>query len=446
MKIINNVTLAKALKLDGTHSCEDGLFLAVRGGSKRWVFRDRIRDPRTGKNTKIREAPIGPYGASEPGLTMSAARTEAKRLYLAGKAGTDPKAVTAKAQAKGPVIVSLRDELLEYRDLNAARYDASGKQIGGWDAAYYREWPRQMEKHVLVHLGDRDSGGISGVEFAAVLRTIWHRPVGFKIATSLNAVYKRACALAKNAGRLTRNPIPDALAELPKIAEKERDRQVKPHGMMTAIEAAALYGKTAAAPIDDLPAKALQLELMVGCVRSAEVLGMTWGELADDLWTVPGTRAKSGNDRIIPLVAEAVALLAALRRVATDTRPEAYVFSAWRAEGERFTADGRPFVFSGHLQDDSMRIWLQANHPGVDAETGKRWSVHGLRHCYTGWVRSWASVELYWAAEFGLDHANKAQTKAQRTYDRGAMLTERKMILGRWADHLTGRMEMAQAA
>jgi integrase len=51
--------------------------------------------------------------------------------------------------------------------------------------------------------------------------------------------------------------------------------------------------------------------LLTGC-RLNEAAGMRWQEIAQNKWTIPGTRTKNGRPRTVPLAQQALALLAAI--------------------------------------------------------------------------------------------------------------------------------------
>jgi integrase len=64
--------------------------------------------------------------------------------------------------------------------------------------------------------------------------------------------------------------------------------------------------------------------LWTGC-RLNEAVGMTWGEVNDDLWTIPAARSKNGRSRAVPLPRQALDLLGATRGGALP-EPDALIF------------------------------------------------------------------------------------------------------------------------
>lgn len=90
---------------------------------------------------------------------------------------------------------------------------------------------------------------------------------------------------------------------------------------------AALDYREAAAFMEDLRARegvavrALEFAILTGA-RTGEIIGASWSEFDFDtkLWTVPGSRMKSGREHRVPLSDAAVSILVAMPRLPNDPR------------------------------------------------------------------------------------------------------------------------------
>jgi integrase len=438
MLINTPAEIRKALGTKGYHHAGRGLYLAVAGQSHRWVFR---------YGRPLKEARIGDYSertqpepeklpdGTQPRknlFTLAEARLAADALRIAKKAGTDPQIATRPV----PIIVpkTLRTEVMDYRARNAPT--PSG---GGWCQDYYVDWLAAMNKHILPTLGDRDPAGIKADEFAALLLPIWSRPLGRRTAIDLNAIYARMIGIDPE--RFPKgNPIPVVVDHiLPNISDEDRARRKRSHGALAVAKASTLYALTAAAPITCRAAKALQLLLLTCAPRSAEIRELRWGEINIEKRQLElgYLRIKNRHDHIIPLSDVALGLIAALRAISTDTSEKAFVFTGRKGKYVR----GTYVPYTGGMQEDAMRLWFQKAMPGeIEVQKGQQvvCDVHGLRSTYLTWIASWAPMEVYRAAEFGMDHVPIGTSKIGLEYDRYAYGEQRKLILDQWTPFLLG--------
>ena len=121
---------------------------------------------------------------------------------------------------------------------------------------------------------------------------------------SRTAAYGRACyQWAIKRGSLASNPFQDL--PLAPVAKRER--------VLTDDELRAIWEAT----VGPGSFNAIVRMLMLTGQRREEVTGMTWDEIAPDLstWTIPASRAKNGAAHIVPLSAQAQAILARGSRI-----------------------------------------------------------------------------------------------------------------------------------
>ena len=158
---------------------------------------------------------------------------------------------------------------------------------------------------------------------------------------------------------------------------------------------------------DGVGARALQFAVLTAA-RSGEVRGATWAEIDVDgcLWTIPGTRMKSGREHRVPLSSAAIALLQALPsdRVVSD-----HVFPGTR----------------GPLSDMSLTAVLRRMNVAATA--------HGFRSTFRDWVSEHTEYSRE-VAEMSLSHA--IGDKVEAAYRRGDLLAKRVGLMNAWADFL----------
>ncbi|KQS02423.1 hypothetical protein ASG11_15540 [Sphingomonas sp. Leaf357] len=149
--------------------------------------------------------------------------------------------------------------------------------------------------------------------------------------------------------------------------------------------------------------------LILTAARSGEVRGATWAEidLANELWTIPGSRMKAGRQHVVPLSPAALTVLEL-------------------AAGLRKGRLGEP-IFPGMsdrpLSDMTLTKVLRT-------AIGGKWTVHGFRSSFRDWV---AEETTYpdGVAEMALAHA--VPDKVVAAYRRTIFLEKRREMMGVWA-------------
>ena len=142
-------------------------------------------------------------------------------------------------------------------------------------------------------------------------------------------------------------------------------------------------------------ARALEFAILTAG-RTSEVLGATWEEIDDNLWTVPAERMKKRREHVVPLSNAALALLKSLPR-------------------------GDNFIFVG-IGDQSMMDLLRNMH--VDA------TVHGFRSTFRDWAGD-RTAYPHEVIEFALAHGIPEKTRA--AYRRYRAQEKRRRLMADWA-------------
>ena len=161
---------------------------------------------------------------------------------------------------------------------------------------------------------------------------------------------------------------------------------------------------------DTVPGLALRF-LILTATRLGEMLGATWDEISDldgpaCMWTIQARRMKRGKTHEIPLAGAAVDLL---RRAAKSRVGNA--------------------VFPGRLGDKPISDFA------VRSLLVEGATLHGMRASFKTWAAE-AGVRRE-IAEVCLAHAFGDAT--ERTYQRSNFLAERRAVMQRYADMVTGK-------
>ena len=392
------------------------LYLWVRNGGASRVWKMRM----THKG-KTYEISLGPVKT----VSLKQAREKVTGHEAVILAGGDPKAKrTGPAENTGSTFRADSSSFYAYKK-------------GEWSKLHAKYWWQKMERHVFPLVGETDTAMIKVDDVVSVLLPLWRDKN--RTAIHLHGMIKVVIDYAMDCdddGRFTGNPAIRALRRLPLGCKRDQT----PHATITWQEAPTLY-KTLAAR-NDQAATALRFLLLCGTPRAAEVIGAKWSEVTwpDDVeagsthagvWHVPAARMKSGRARDIPLSHAALELLASL-----TTPRDGFIFTGRLGKMVGGTVYGRAreriggtFVpFSGAIHCDAMQKLLRD-------DLKMKCRVHGLRATFRTWASDHATtVRDHDAAEICLDHV--IGNRVHRSYDRADMLSERRLLLGRWAEFL----------
>lgn len=156
---------------------------------------------------------------------------------------------------------------------------------------------------------------------------------------------------------------------------------------------------------------ALRLLILTG-VRSGPLRFLHESQIAGDVWIIPGEAQKGRKDRTpdfrVPLVPEAIAVIDAARRHARD----GYLF---------------PSKKKGVISDSTMAVFMKDKK--MDARP------HGFRSSLRDWIAETTDTPFD-VAETTLGHA--VGGKVERAYRRTDFLEQRRKLLERWANYVTG--------
>jgi integrase len=175
-----------------------------------------------------------------------------------------------------------------------------GQNDAGWlNAKHRQQWRNTLATYVYPVLGQLPVAAIDTGLVVQVLDPIWtEKPeTAVRVRGRIEAVLGAATVRGFRQGP---NPAQwkGTLAHI--LPPRARVRNVAHHAALPFVDMpmflAALRGRPGMA------ARALEFAIFTA-VRTAEVLGATWGEINADakLWTVPARRMKSGREHRVPL-------------------------------------------------------------------------------------------------------------------------------------------------
>lgn len=248
------------------------------GGARSFILNYRTRTGRERRYT------IGDFSVTGDGWSTSTARGEAERLRVAIRGGADPmEEIEADRNAK-----TVADLVQRFEEEHLPRKRAHTADSYGIVLA----------RHVLPELRNRTVAELRYTDIADLHRKVT-RTSGPYQANKVLAVLSKMFALAVQWGWRPDNPV-KGIERNPEVA---RHRYLSPAELVKLTEA-----------LNELPdqqaANILRLLLLTGA-RKSEVLAARWDQLdlAEGIWTKPGSTTKQKTLHRVPLSAPARQLL-----------------------------------------------------------------------------------------------------------------------------------------
>jgi integrase len=356
-----------------------GLWLQVTTGGASWLYKY------TAANGRPRSVGLGPY----PDCTLAKARDRRLKAARQRLDDIDPKDARHADRAKALAVITFGKA--------CALYLAAHES--GMSTPSMRQWRSSLRDHAakLAPIP------VQNIDTAAVLRTL--TPIWDTLnetASRLRGRIERILDWAKVHGHRGAGDNPAAWKG------NLKEGLPKPSAVQSPRQHAAMAYQAVPAFMEELRGKdggaARALEFTIMCAsRSAEVLGMTWGELGGDTWIIPPGRMKNGEEHRVPLSARALAILDSVRPNIVD--PAALVF--------------------GKLGQATMRAVLhKMGHTDL--------TVHGFRSTFADWCNETTDTPNA-VRELALAHA--VGNAVVSAYSRSDLLTKRRKLMEAWGDH-----------
>lgn len=362
----------------------EGLYLLIQpNGSKLWRLKYRI-----GGREKL--LALGSY----PEVSLKVARERMRVAKRDLSLSVDPSAKRkADRRAQADTFEAMGKEWLELqrKKLSTASFTKS-------------EW---LLKLVQPFIGLQPIRSITAADLLPALRKIEGRgrhETAHRAKQKAGQVFRYAVAT----GRADRDPTADLRGALAPVVTKSRAALTDPRRVGALLRAIDGY--------EGQPSTAYALKLSpLLFVRPEELRFARWEEITldakDPLWRIPGERMKMGEEHLVPLPRQAVALI---RELEPLTGPAGLLF---------------PGLISGSkpISENTINAALRRIGYSQDEMT-----AHGFRATASTLLNELGHPPDL--IELQLAHVERDKVRA--AYNRSKRLAERRRMMQAWADHL----------
>jgi integrase len=383
-----------------------GLLIEIRpkgarsSGTKLWRYRYRIDD-------KENVYALGEYIKAPIGETE-----ERAKLRRAGGQFTLLEARDERDRCRGLVKQSIHpakqkktDKLLKAGE-NANTFEAvarewMGKKVGGWSPYYAKQVKRFLEADVFPEIGALPMRSLTAAHLLPIIQKVEKRG-----AKTVAVLIRQWCSMIFRYAVSTLRADADHAAALKGAVERDEVQHHKPLALgdipafLKAVEGYGGYQTTTIA---------MKL-LLLTFVRPVELRGAEWTEFDLDagMWIIPGIRMKMRREHLVPLSAQAVALLRDLHA---------------------FTG-GQRWLLPNYRRPKTFMTGTTLNRALERMGYGGRFSSHGFR--------ATASTALndigYRSDVIECQLAHKERNSSRNAYNRAQYLEERKKMMREWSD------------
>ena len=368
----------------GKHSDGAGLWLHKRqDGGAQWFLRVTVHGRR-------REMGLG--SLSDVGLKE--ARQSAEKWRAVVRNGKDPikerERQKREAMKANNTLATIAEEAFEARKAELRDDGRAGR------------WFSALENHVLPKLGGLPVEDIDQRDIRNTLAPIWHTKAG-----TADKAQQRMSIVMQNAAAMGLDVDIQATSKAKALLGKSR-HVVKNIPSMSWQEVPGFYASLNDGTITQM---ALRLLILTG-LRSKPIRFCRLDEIDGEVWTVPAGNMKARKGQEVefrvPLSAEAMSVI---------------------EQASQFDRNG--FLFPnrrrGVISDATMSRYMERE--GLEARP------HGFRSSFRTWCAE-ATDTPEQIAETAIAHVTGS--KVQRAYRRTDYLQQRKVLMQRWADHVTG--------
>lgn len=368
-----------------------GLYLEVSPAGGKWW---RLKYRYGGKEKRLS---LGTY--PDTGLADARSKRDAARRLLAG--GTDPGEHRKAEKAAG------EDRAANSLEVVAREWHA--KQATKWVKDHADRTMLRLENDIFPWLGKRSIAEVTAKELLAAVNRIADRGAvesAHRALQTCGQVFRYAIAT----GRADRNPAADLRGALPPVKQTHLAAITDPNKVGGLLRAMDAYSGSFVTKC------ALRLAPLV-FVRPGELRNAEWTEIDLDKaeWNIPAAKMKMREPHLVPLSAQAVAILSELHAL---TGRGQYVFPSARSPK-------RPM--------SNNAVLSALRRMGFDKD---EMSGHGFR----AMARTILDETLHFRPDY-IEHqlAHAVKDPNGRAYNRTAHLPERRSMMQAWADYLDTR-------
>ncbi len=391
MKVLKAKSQGKQVTLfDG-----GGLFLLVTpSGGKLWRFKYRF-------DGKEKLLALGPY----PEISLAEARTKREEARTQIEHGIDPGAVR-KAMKQA--------DTAETETFEVIAREWYLKFSPAWAPSHAETNMARIKRDLFPWIGSRPIKEIKAPELLTCLRRVESRGA-LEVARRLRALCGQIFRYGTATGRCERDCAADLKGALPQSAEKHHAAITDPKEVAPLLRAIDGYQGGFVVKC------ALRLAPMF-FVRPGELRNAEWAEidLDEGAWNIPAHKMKMKQPHIVPLCAQAVAILTELKQLTGGSK---YVFPSLRS-------------FARPMSNNTVNAALRRMGFDKDTMTG-----HGFR----AMARTILDEVLQVRPDY-IEHqlAHAVRDPNGRAYNRTAHLAGRREMMQQWADYLDGLKQGAR--
>lgn len=375
----------------GRHSDGAGLYLMVRpSGSRSWVLRVQ-------KDGKRQDFGLGSAGD----VSLVQARGKAAELRARLRSGIEVRPACSPPKAAAPTFSE------------AARKCHEAIK-GGWrNKRHCDSWLASLDNHIFPHIGAARVDEVTSAMVRDALAPIWLAipETARRILQRIRTVLEYAHIMGWCPHEASLRSVPRGL---PRQPVEENHFAAMPYDAVPDL-ITLLNGFAETAGRDAL------LFTIYNAVRSGETRHATWPEFDLDtgVWSIPAARMKMRQPHVVPLAADAVAILR--RRWPLRASDEGLVFS---------TMGTKP------LSDMTMtKVLRDLGHP--------KFTVHGFRSSFTDWAAEQTDFPKE-VVDKALAH--KLVDRVEAAYRRTDFFERRRQLMAAWAQFLVARADARLAA
>ena len=378
----------------GLHGDGGGLTLQItKTGVKSWLFRYMI-------NGKAYGMGLGPVHT----ITLALARQRAidgRRMVLDG---INPLEVKRKRQLDAEIA---KARSMTFDQCASAYIEA---HLVGWkNPKHGQQWENTLAAYASPIIGSLPVASVDTARVMAILSLIWSEKT--ETASRLRGRIENVLDWATTSGyREGVNPArwKGHLENL--LATISKPLRTKNHPSLPWQQMGAFLAELRTR--QGIAARAVEFAILCAA-RSGEVRGARWSEIEAKVWTIPGSRMKSGKEHQVPLSSAALALLDSMPRIC------ALVFPGTKGQP---LSDMSLTAVLRRMNSDT-RVWKDKDSRAI--------TVHGFRSSF----RMWAAESTNYPREVA-EHALAHQLPdvVERAYQRGTQFAKRGALMGEWAE------------
>lgn len=329
-----------------------------------------------------------------PDVSLKEARDEAAKWRAVARQGLDPikerERLRREAERNLHILSDVARDAFESRKAELKGDGKAGR------------WFSPLELHVLPKLGKVPVADIDQTDIRNTLASIWHEKADTarKAMNRLSIVMRHAAALGLDVDL-------QATEKAKALLGKQR-HEAKHIPALHWSEVPSFYGSLNEGTVTHL---SLRLLILTG-VRARPLRFVQLDQIDGDVWTIPGQSMKGRKGAVsdfrVPLSSEALEVIEQAKPLARD----GYLF---------------PSVRKGVISDATMARLMERR--GMEARP------HGFRSSLRDWLAETTDAP-HEVAETVLAHT--VGGAVERSYRRTDFLEQRRVLMQRWADHVTG--------